>query len=73
MRQPMHESDLPLRLEVQPKGRGSCSFVILRRDGTVAHISPFAYASVAAALAEGTEAIKQLTASTRAARCEPSG
>ena len=59
----MQKSDLPLRLEIQPKGRGSCSFVILRQDGTVAHISPFAYASVAAALAEGTEAVKQFTAS----------
>ena len=58
----MKASDLPLRLEIQPKGRGSCSFVILRRDGTVAHTSPFAYDSVALALAEGTEAVKQFTA-----------
>ena len=57
------QNELPLRLEIQPKGQGSCSFVILRRDGTVFHIAPLAYASVALALAEGTEAVKQFTAS----------
>jgi hypothetical protein len=43
-------------------GRDSCGFVILRKDGTVAHVSPFAFSSVALALAEGTEAVKQFTA-----------
>ena len=62
------KTDLPLRLEIVPKARGSCGFVVLRRDGTVAHTSPFAYTSVAAALAEGTEAIKQLTALMQTAR-----
>ena len=64
-RERMQNNELPLRLEIQPKGQGSCSFVILRRDGTVFHIAPLAYASVALALAEGTEAVKQFTASIR--------
>jgi hypothetical protein len=63
----MNKSDLPLRLEIQPKGRGSCSFVILRQDGTVAHVSPFTFTTVALALAEGTEAVKQIAASLKAA------
>ncbi len=37
--------------------------MILRRDGTIFHIAPLAYASVALALTQGTKAVKQFTAS----------
>jgi len=62
----MQKSDLPLRLEIQPRGPASCGYVILRNDGTVAHSSPVAYETVALALANGTEAIKQMTGASLA-------
>jgi hypothetical protein len=70
-RRPLHKSDLPLHLAIDPEPNGRFRYVILRNNGTVAHTSSATFATEAAARAAGGPVLRRRTLAAKLAILSP--